>query len=132
MSVFTRGIAVSAAVALLGLPVTGLTGSAVAAPDEPCAKEAAQLEKAQAAFDRVQAVYAKQKQKVKDAKDEVAEADSKAEKKAAKKDLDEAKVKKAEVKENKRGQKMRLAKKQAAYDDCIAGETPEEETPSEM
>ena len=90
----------------------------------PCAAESAKLDKAQAAYDRVQAVYAKQVEKVKEAKDAVEEAETPAETRAAKKNLAQAQAKKDKVKENKRGQKMRLLKAQERYDECVAEQPP--------
>ena len=109
-------------VAALGGPI----GSASAEQPEPCAKQQTQVDKAQAAYDRVQAVFAKQQTKVKKAKKDVSKADSRAERKAAKKDLKQAKAKRDEVKSNKRGQQMRLAKKQERLEKCQAAQ-PEPE-----
>ena len=108
----------------------GLAAPAVAAaPDkEPCAKEQKQANRAQEALERVTAVFAKQKEKVKDAKAEVKQSDNANERAEARRDLKQAKAKKDKVKDNKRAQQQRVAKTQERLENCQA---EQEEPPAE-
>lgn len=80
-------------------------------PDrEPCAKQQAQVQKAEDALARVTAVFAKQKEHVSDARQDVKHADSRSERAEAVAALHAAKAKKEKVATTKKAQQMRLAK----------------------
>ncbi len=67
-------------------------------PDrEPCAKQATQVQKAEDALARVTAVFAKQKEHVADAREDVKQADNRSERAEAVAALHDAKVKKEKV-----------------------------------
>ena len=85
--------AIAASLALVGGGLAGAAQAGQPSP-EPCAKEQAQVAKAQAAYDRAVAHWAEQ--------------ENKADKKKAAKE--------------KKAQKQRLAKAQERYDECVAGE----------
>jgi hypothetical protein len=106
----------------------GPAGTAVAADDEPCAKQQAQVTKAEGALARVTAVFEKQQAKVKKAKKELELADTAAEQAKAAKGLKTAQEKKAAAKKAKKAQQMRLQKAQQRLDDCLAAQEPVEET----
>lgn len=123
----TGGIA---AAALAGIALTGPIAAAdPGTSDEPCAKQAAKVEKAENALARVSANFERQQAKVKKAKGEVKKAEKRAEKAAAREQLREAKEKKGKVAEAKRAQKQRVAKATERYDVCVA-ESETEETPA--
>jgi hypothetical protein len=80
-------------------------------PDrEPCTKQETQVQKAEDALARVTLVFAKQKERVVDARQDVKHADSRSERAEAVAALHAAKVKKEEVAKAKKAQQMRLAK----------------------
>lgn len=80
-------------------------------PDrEPCAKQEQQVQKAEDALARVTAVFAKQKERVADARQDVKHADNRSERAEAVAALHAAKVKKEKVAKAKKAQQMRLAK----------------------
>ena len=80
-------------------------------PDrEPCAKQEAQVQKAEDALARVTAVFAKQKEHVADARQDVKHADNRSERAEAVAALHAAKVKKEKAATTKKAQQMRLAK----------------------
>jgi uncharacterized protein (DUF1800 family) len=80
-------------------------------PDrEPCAKQETQVQKAEDALARVTAVFAKQKEHVADARQDVKHADNRSERAEAVAALHAAKVKKEKVAKAKKAQQMRLAK----------------------
>ena len=80
-------------------------------PDrEPCAKQEAQVQKAEDALARVTVVFAKQKERVVDARQDVKHADNRSERAEAVAALHAAKVKKEKVAKAKKAQQMRLAK----------------------
>lgn len=97
-----------------------LGGAATAAPPTGCARQEAQVAKAQQAYDRLQAVFAKQKARVAEADDAVDAADTNAEEQDAKEALHQAKAKVAKTKKLKKAQAQRLAKAQARLDACQA------------
>ena len=84
----------------------------------PCAKEQAQVQKAEDALARVTAVFAKQKEHVADARADVKHADNRSERAKAVAALHAAKVKKAKVAKTKKAQEMRLAKANERLADC--------------
>lgn len=116
----TAAILSTAALAVAGAPTV-----AHAAPPEkePCAKEATQVAKAQEALDRVTAVFAKQQERVADAKDEVEEADTRSERAEARLALKAAKEKKEKTAKVKKAQQQRLAKATERLATCEAGGT---------
>lgn len=116
----TAAILSTAALAVAGAPVV-----AHAAPPskEPCAKEATQVTKAEEALARVTAVFAKQKERVADAQEDVEEADSRSERAKAVLALKEAKAKKADTAKVKKAQQMRLTKANERLATCEAGGT---------
>jgi uncharacterized protein (DUF1800 family) len=80
-------------------------------PDrEPCAKQEAQVQKAEDALARVTAVFAAQKERVADARQDVKHADNRSERAEAVAALHAAKAKKEKVAKTKKAQQMRLAK----------------------
>jgi hypothetical protein len=102
-------------VALLSTVALSLGAAPLAAhadkPDrEPCAKQETQVQKAEDALARVTAVFAKQKEHVVDARQDVKHADNRSERAEAVAALHSAKVKKEKVVKAKKAQQMRLAK----------------------
>lgn len=100
---------------------------AVGAPPEPCAQQEQQVVRAQEALARVTAVFAKKQQKVEDAEDAVAEADTDTEETAARQQLRHARAEKAKVAKTKRAQQVRLTKAQERLSACQADQAPEPE-----
>lgn len=124
MNTITRALASTAAAVLT---VGVLAGAATAgddtpAPAEPCAKQAAQVAKAEDALARVTAVFERQAEAVAEAADEVEDASSPHERAEAKSELKQAKAKKAKTAKAKKAQQMRLAKAQERLDTCEAGQ----------
>jgi hypothetical protein len=116
----TAAILSTAALSIVGAPVAAQTTT----PDqEPCAKETTQVSKAQEALDRVTAVFAKQQERVADAREDVKHADSRSDRAEAIAALHAAKEKKTHVAEAKKAQQMRLAKAQERLATCEAGGT---------
>ena len=119
-----RSLAAALGAAVLSFSLWGTASAAHAGETDPesspCATQEAQVAKAVEALARVTAVFAKQELKVKDAKEDVQEADSKPEKAAAKKALDKAKADKDKAKKDKKAQQQRLAKAQERLADCQA------------
>ena len=88
-------------------------------PDrEPCAKQETQVQKAEDALARVTIVFAKQKERVVDARQDVKHADNRSERAKAVAALHAAKVKKEKVAKAKKAQQMRLAKATQRLTDC--------------
>lgn len=129
MSFISRitGLIAGLALILSALVFTG--AAAQAAPPAPCAKQEQHLAKAEAALERVTAVFAQRQERVKNARAEVKGADNRSEKAQAKRDLKQAKAKKVKVKKIKKAQLKRVEKKQQRLDECQAGtgDVPEEE-----
>jgi hypothetical protein len=116
----TAAILSTAALTVAGAPVV----ANAAAPDkEPCAKQAAHVEKAQEALDRVTAVFAKQQERVADAREDVKHADNRSERAQAIAALKAAKEKKAHDAKAKKAQQQRLAKATERLAACEAGGT---------
>ncbi len=113
--------AAAAAVLALGFTVAPLT-SAVAAPptDAPCAKEQAQLDKAQAKLESLTAKLAAKKEAIAEAKAEVKAADTAKENRNAKAALATAKEKKQHVQKAKKFQVQRVEHAQKRLDTCTA------------
>ena len=121
MSFATRlaGVTATAAIAVAG--AFGATAYADEAPTtEPCASQQAKVDKAEAALERVTAVFARQQERVAKAKEVKTEASAGQEKAAAKKALAKARQAKKEAKVTKRAQKMRLAKATERLETCMA------------
>ena len=116
----TAAILSTAALTVAGAPAV----ASAATPDkEPCAKESAQVAKAQEALDRVTAVFAKQQERVADARDDVKHADNRSDRAEAIAALKAAKVKKEHVAKAKKAQQQRLAKATERLATCEAGGT---------
>ena len=116
----TAAILSTAALTVAGAPAV----AHAAAPDkEPCAKESAQVAKAQEALARVTAVFAKQQERVADARDDVKHADNRSDRAEAIAALKAAKVKKEHVAKAKKAQQQRLAKATERLATCEAGGT---------
>ena len=114
----------SAVAAGFALTLGSLAATAPAYADkptsEPCAKEQAQVEKAETALARVTLVFERQKAKVVKAKKQVEKADTANEKAQAKKKLAKAKKSRAEAAKVKKAQVQRVAKAEARLADCEA------------
>lgn len=119
---------VPAVVATIALSFGSLTvasaASAAKPPTEPCAKQSAQVQKAEDALERVNAVFVKRQVKVKKAKVRVEKADRRNERAKAKKALVEARKLRATAAKTKKAQVQRLAKAQKRLADCEATQTP--------
>jgi len=88
-------------------------------PDsEPCATQEAQVQKAEDALARLTAVFAKQKEHVADARQDVKHADNRSERAKAVAALHAAKVKKEKVAKAKKAQQARLANATERLADC--------------
>ena len=126
VSIRIAGVATAAAVALGG----GFAMSAANADDapttEPCAQQQAKVDKAEAALERVTAVFARQEARVTKAKKVVAQAEAGREKAAARRALADAKQDRDETKVTKRAQQQRLAKAQERLTTCETAPAPTE------
>ena len=105
------------------VPLAGQVAHAAAPEKEPCAKESAQVAKAQEALDRVTAVFAKQQERVADAQQDVKHADNRSDRAEAIAALKAAKVKKEKTAKAKKAQQQRLAKATERLATCEAGGT---------
>lgn len=113
--------AAAAAVLALGFTVAPLTGAVAAPPtDAPCAKQQAQLDKAQAKLESLTAKLAAKKEAVAEAKAEVKASDTAKEKRNAKAELATAKEKKEHVQKAKKFQVQRVKHAQERLDKCTA------------
>ncbi|KQV65816.1 hypothetical protein ASC64_13020 [Nocardioides sp. Root122] len=127
MSVSIRfaSVVATATIALGG----GFAVSAASADDsstpEPCARQQVQVDKAEAALERVTAVFARQEARVTKAKEVVAQAETGRAKAEARRALADAKHDRDEVKVTKRAQQQRVAKAQERLTECDAAETTE-------
>jgi septal ring factor EnvC (AmiA/AmiB activator) len=131
-----RGFGAAAATALLtaGL-ATGVASVASAddpaTPSVPCARQQAQVDRAAAKLEKLQAVFNHEKRDLKKAERAVAAADTAREKKHAKVDVVRAKADVAEAAKVKKAQVQRLAKAQQRLSDCqAAATTTTDPTPS--
>lgn len=116
----TRAAGVVAGAALTLGSIGGLAPATAGEPPAPCAKQQAQVDKAEDALERVTAVFEKQKTKVQKAKHEVKTADTVTERRAAKHDLAKARDAKADAKVTQRAQQQRLAKAEERLASCEA------------
>lgn len=116
----TAALISTAALTVAGAPAMA---NATAPEKEPCAKQAAQVAKAQEALDRVTAVFAKQQERVADAREDVKEADNRSERAKAVAALKAAKEKKVHDAKVKKAQQQRLAKATERLAACEAGGT---------
>lgn len=123
MSRFTQLCGAAAATALLSVALSPIAHAEDPPADGPCATESQQVAKAEDALARVTAVFERQKDKVKDAEADVADADSAAEQTKAEKALDKAKAKKEKTKKAKKAQLQRLAKARERLAECEAAQT---------
>ena len=129
---------VAGTAAALTLSLGALAGPAVAGapsdgPSKPeaCAQQQKQLDKAEAALDRLTAVFAKQQTKVAKEKKEFKGADTAAERRAEKKDVAEAKQDRREAKQAKRAQQQRVAQAAERLEKCQAEPTEAPAEPTE-
>lgn len=95
-----------------------ITASAV---DAPCAGQQVRVDRAEDALARVTAVFERQKDKVDHAEKALAAAETRVEQARAKAALQNARERKAAAAEEKKAQKMRLAKATARLEACLAG-----------
>jgi septal ring factor EnvC (AmiA/AmiB activator) len=119
-----RGLAAAAAATLLSSGViAGIASIATAGDvttDVPCATEQAQVDKATAKLEALQAVFAKDKQELKKAEKALEKADTAKDKKQAKADVVDAKDAVAKADKDKKAQAQRLTHAQAKLDACLA------------
>lgn len=87
---------------------------------EPCATQTTQVARAEAQLTKVSAVFAKQQAKVKTAKKQVQQADTRAEKRKAVKKLKVAKVARTKASKSKKAQVQRVAKAKQRLAKCLA------------
>jgi hypothetical protein len=121
-SITTRTIGLVAGIALS----VGFAPTAHADDDpgtEPCATQQTQVDQAEAALARVQAVFAHQKQHVREARHALERANTHAERRAARADLALAKEKKEHAAEEKKAQQQRVARATARLDACLAAQS---------
>lgn len=121
----TRSLATAAVVAAVSLGASPVAHADKPGTDgSPCAKEQTKVDKAEDALEHVSAVYAKQKDKLADAKAELAAAETDAEKARAQKKVDFWTEKAADTKKDKKAQQQRVAKAQQRLEDCQAENPP--------
>ena len=126
MSVSTRlgGLAATAALVAGGAMFVPTAHADEAPAPAPCAGQQAKVDKAEAALERVTAVFARQQTRVVKAKKVVAQAEAGRAKAAARKALADAKQDRDETKVTKRAQQQRLAKAEERLATCEAEVTP--------
>jgi hypothetical protein len=117
----TRALGIAAAVAL-SVSALPATAHADETDPAPCATQQTQVDRAQAALERVQAVFAHQKQHVRQARHALEHANTHAERRAARADLALAKEKKEHAAKEKKAQQERLEKATARLDACLAAQ----------
>jgi hypothetical protein len=100
---------------VLAQPVTA------SAEDAPCATQQAQVDRAEDGLARVTAVFERQKDKVSHAQDALAAAETRVKQAKAKAALQKARERKAAAAEDKKAQRMRLAKANERLAACLAG-----------
>ncbi len=122
------GVTATAALTLAG--TFAVAAQADDVPADPCARQQAQVDKAQDALERVTAVFARQQERVEKTREVVAQAEAGREKAAAKRVLARAKKVKDETKVTKRAQQQRLAKAQERLTSCQTPETTEAPVPA--
>lgn len=106
----------------LGVALTQpVVASAEEAPRVPCARQQAQVDRAEDALARVTAVFQRQKTKAAKAKAALERAESKVKKDRAKAALKKARERKADAAKEKKAQKQRLARATARLEACLAG-----------
>ena len=107
----TRTRKTAAAIAtMFALSVCAVPAAAAEAPPtEPCARQQAQVTKAEEALARVTAVFEHQQDKAQDARKAARKADTRAEKAAARAALERALDRKADAAKEKKAQQQRLA-----------------------
>lgn len=114
----TRAAGLVAGATLALGTIGGLAPATAGEPPAPCAKQQAQVDKAEDALVRVTAVFERQQDEVKKAKHEVEAADTATERRAARRDLAKSRDAKADAKVTQRAQQQRLAKAQQRLDAC--------------
>ncbi|WP_436699775.1 hypothetical protein [Nocardioides sp. BYT-33-1] len=113
--------AAAAAVLALGVSIAPLTGAVANPPaDTPCAKQQAQLDKAEAKLESLTAKLAAKKEAIAEAKAEVKASETAKEKRNAKAELATAKEKKQHVQKAKKFQVQRVEHAQERLDKCLA------------
>ena len=118
-----RPLAVAAVSAVMALGVAAPEAAHADKPgSEPCAQQQAQADKAQAALDRVTAVFAHQKTKVERLQEQLAAATTTEEQQKIQARLDKALAQKQHDKKAKKAQQQRLAKAQQRLADCLAAQ----------
>jgi|SRR5829696_366001 len=131
-------MSVSTRFAALGATAAIIVGGAFAAPavgaDEvpapaPCAQQQTKVDKAEAALERVTAVFARQQARVIEVRETVAQAEAGQEKAAARRALATAKQNRDETKTIKRAQQQRLLKAQERLATCEAEQATATATP---
>ncbi len=120
---FARTLAVAAATAVVSLGAAPVAEAVHAGKPggEPCAKQEAQVAKAQEALAHVTAVFDHQKTKVERLQEALAAATTPEEQARLQAKLDKALAKKQHTKKDKKAQLQRLAKAEARLADCEAG-----------
>lgn len=128
LSIRFASVAATAAIALGGGFAASAASADVSPTTEPCAKEQVKVDKAEAALERVTAVFARQEARVVEAKEVVAQAQAGREKAEARRALAAAKKDRDETKVTKRAQQQRVAKAQERLTACeaAAAEAPAE------
>ena len=117
-------IAALAAGAVLTLgPVALAQGPASAGAPEPCATQQTQVDRAEAALDRVTAVFERAQERVAGARRDVRQAAPGREKAQARRDLSRAEDRRDDVAKVKKAQRQRLAKAEQRLADCQAEQT---------
>lgn len=116
----TTRLAGALAGSALTLGVLAAAPAVAGEPVEPCAKQQQKVDDAEAALERVTAVFERQKDKVEKARRQKDEADTPREEKAADRALERAKDGREEARKDKKAQKQRLARAEDRLEDCRA------------
>lgn len=112
-SALTLGVLAAAPAVAAGDPVE---------PTEPCATQQQKVDDAQAALDRVTAVFQRRQEKVAQAKRQKEKADTPREERAAERALERAKDRRDEARKDKKAQKQRLARAEERLEECQAAQ----------
>lgn len=121
----TRGLGAAAVTALLATAVTtgamsAATADDAATPSPSCARQQAQVDRAAAKLEQLQAVFRHEKRDLKKAEHALAVADTAQEKRHAKVDVAHARSDVAEAAKVKKAQVQRVARAQQRLADCEA------------
>jgi septal ring factor EnvC (AmiA/AmiB activator) len=119
-----RPLAALAGAAVLSLGTVSAVHAAPAGKpgDDPCARQQAQVTKAQDALAHVTAVFAHQQTKVERLQDQLAQAATPEEQAQLQARLDKAMAHKQHAKKDKKAQQQRVAKAQGRLADCQAAQ----------